>query len=357
MVTTISALKVGCGKFFHGKNMISLLPKEILRLGGKALIVGGPGSIDRVMPLISKDLETEGIEFTVYKHTDQCTTAWAHKYAEIAIEKGYSVLVAIGGGKCMDEVKCASIFSDLPVITVPTSVATCAATSMVAIMYDEIGRRAPAFKLKKEVDVCIADEDFIAFAPRRMLAAGILDSIAKYPESIHQKPSTNYQDCALNEYIQIINSKAIYDFLTSEGRDLYANVGQAKRFKDVILTNLLHTSIVSGFADGSGQLAIAHGTYDFMRNFFTKECADKLHGEIVAVGVIIQMVFNQAPEKDLQKIIDLMTAFEMPLTMSDLGFTATQENIDLFMRELIHAASIKTDTEKEALEKGIRRAL
>ena len=41
-MSELSALKVGCGKFFYGKNVLSQLPDEILRLGGKALIVGGP---------------------------------------------------------------------------------------------------------------------------------------------------------------------------------------------------------------------------------------------------------------------------------------------------------------------------
>ena len=43
-MSELSALKVGCGKFFYGKNVLSQLPGEILRLGGKALIVGGDHS-------------------------------------------------------------------------------------------------------------------------------------------------------------------------------------------------------------------------------------------------------------------------------------------------------------------------
>ena len=38
-IFSISPLKVGCGKFFHDKEVIGLLPSEIERLGGKALII------------------------------------------------------------------------------------------------------------------------------------------------------------------------------------------------------------------------------------------------------------------------------------------------------------------------------
>lgn len=35
-MSELSALKVGCGKFFYGKNVLSQLPDEILRLGWKS---------------------------------------------------------------------------------------------------------------------------------------------------------------------------------------------------------------------------------------------------------------------------------------------------------------------------------
>ena len=248
----VSALKVGCGKFFHGEGVISLLAGEIMRLGGKALLVGGPTSVDRVMDAARESLDAAGVSCVVRRHTDYCTVAWAETYAALARSEGCTVLVGVGGGKCIDEVKCAAHFAGLPIITVPTSIATCVATSMVCIMYNEKGQRAPAVNLSKEVDVCIADTGLIASAPRRTLAAGILDSMAKMPECFHQKKIGSYRDCTLEEYIQVVNSRAIFEFLMGEGRDLYKNGGAARRFQDAVLTNLLHTSIVSGFADGSG---------------------------------------------------------------------------------------------------------
>ena len=148
----VSALKVGCGKFFHGEGVISLLAGEIMRLGGKALLVGGPTSVDRVMDAARESLDAAGVSCVVRRHTDYCTVAWAETYAALARSEGCTVLVGVGGGKCIDEVKCAAHFAGLPIITVPTSIATCVATSMVCIMYNEKGQRAPAVNLSKEVD-------------------------------------------------------------------------------------------------------------------------------------------------------------------------------------------------------------
>lgn len=352
-----SPLKVGCGKFFHGNDVISLLPSEIERLGGKALIIGGPSSVDLVMSKVKVALDQSPLSYTLIKHTDYCTIAWAKQYAEMALSNGYTTLVGVGGGKCLDVVKCAAQYAQLPLITVPTSIATCVATSMVCIMYNEKGQRDPAVKLDKEVDVCIADVELIASAPRRTLAAGILDSMAKMPESYHQKQINSYKDCTLEEYIQAINSCAIYDFLMGEALDLYQNGIHAKRFSDAVLTNLLHTSIVSGFADGSGQLAIAHATYDFMRNYNTAASYTFLHGEMVAVGLLIQMAYNQAPQEDIQAVRQLMRAMDMPLTLQDLDFECSDDNLGLFLREVAAASNIYEDADLALLRAALKEAL
>lgn len=354
---TISALKVGCGKFFHGPGVVSLLPSEIKRLGGKAYIVGGPTTLDIVLDRVGSALKEADLDCKTIKHTDYCTTEWAHRYADEALAGGYTVMVGVGGGKVIDEMKCAAFFAGLPIITVPTAIATCVATSMVCIMYNERGQRAPAVNLAKEVDVCIADTAIIADAPRRTLAAGILDSMAKMPESYHQKTIESYRDCSLEEYIQAINSKAIYEFLDGEARDLYRNGIHAKRFNDVVLTNLLHTSIVSGFADGSGQLAIAHATYDFLRNYNTEESYRFLHGEMVAVGLLIQMAYNGASAEEIESLRRLMADMDMPLTLTDLHYNCDEAGLSLFLTEVARNSNVVEPDDVAKLRAAINEAL
>lgn len=357
MKTEMSPLKVGCGKFFHGKGAIQYLPGEIRRLGGKALIIGGRTSLERFWDCASPLFQTDGTPYVALTHTGSCTTDRAMEFVKTATDKDCSVLVAVGGGRCIDNVKCASVFSGLPVITVPASIATCAATSMVAIMYNEKGQRSPAVNLKKEVDVCIADHDLIATAPRRTLAAGILDSMAKYPESLHKKQVTGYQSCDLKEYIQIINAKAIYEFLSGEYEDLYTNNGSARRFDDAILTNLLHTSIVSGFANGSGQLAVAHATYDFIRNYHTSEGSAFLHGELVAIGLLIQMSFNQCRSSEIEQVRQIMRRMDMPLTLGDIGYDTSEESLDFLIKHLAEDSDIRTEPEMIRLKNAVLEAL
>ena len=57
----------------------------------------------------------------------------------------------------MDLAKCAATFGDMDLICVPTSVATCVASSSVCIMYQEDGSPDGSVPMNKEVDVVIAD--------------------------------------------------------------------------------------------------------------------------------------------------------------------------------------------------------
>lgn len=344
-------LRVGTGKFIHGTGALKTLTGEVIRLGGRPLLLGGPTTTDLVLREVRQDFAQAGIEPVVQVHTGACSRRWAEYYSDLAAEKQCSVIVGIGGGKCLDLAKCIATFANMDLITVPTSVATCVATSAVCIMYLDDGRPDGSVQMHKEVDVCIADTQLIAGAPKRTLAAGILDSIAKLPEVVHNMTIDTYQDCLLEKYICTINSKAIYAFLMGEGANAYANGMESGRMSDIITTNLLHTSVVSGFSCGVDQLALAHGLYDCVRRSFTQEALHMLHGEIVAVGVIMQMKFN-GTEDACREVQELMRQMNMPMCLADLGIAPTEENLQILMDYMIPATAL-TDADRPRLAEAL----
>ena len=122
---------------------------------------------------------------------------------------------------------------------------------------------------------------------------------------------------------------------------------------DLILTNLLHTSVVSGFSCGVNQLALAHGLYDCVRRSFTREAADMLHGEIVAVGVLMQLKFNGMPDAYVAEVRALMRHMHMPLTLAGLGIEPSKENINILMDYLIPATAL-TEADRPRLADAMK---
>lgn len=345
LTNTYTNLRVGTGKFFYGHGCIRELTGEVKRLGGRPLIIGGPKAVTLVLALCERDFAEAGIRSVIKIHEGACSRAWAEKYKAEAEANGCTVILGIGGGKCLDLAKCTATFAQMDLICVPTSVATCVATSSVCIMYHDDGTPDGSVAMSKEVDVAIADTDVIATAPRRTLAAGIFDSIAKLPEVVHNTKIDTYHDCSLEKYICTVNSRAIYDFLIEEGRNVYDKGLASGRMTDVILTNLLHTSVVSGFSCGVNQLALAHGLYDFMRRSFTKEAAHMLHGEIVALGVLMQLHFNKMEQSYVDSVRALMQHMGLPTRLPEIGFTVNEANVQLLVDYLIPSTALNPEDE------------
>ncbi|MCI6467141.1 MAG: iron-containing alcohol dehydrogenase [Faecalicatena sp.] len=340
-------LKVGAGRFVVGAKAIQNLKREMQYFGKKALIIGGPSSVDKVAECV--DLNELGI---VHRHTGECSKRWAEDYSEIVKQEQCDLIIGMGGGKCIDLAKCAATYANCPIITVPTSVATCAASSAVCIMYTDEGRSDGSVGMNREVDVVLADSEIIKNSPKRLWGAGLVDSLAKLPEVIHNLTIKNHKDCDLNKYICYINGKAIWEFIMGEGYVLADDQKDLGLVENMIVTNLIHTSIVSGFSSGSGQLALAHGLYDFIRREFVKEAKDILHGEIVGVGLIMQMYYNGDDPQEIENLKSFMEHFGMPMNLRDIHYEDTDDN----RRKLIEYLTKSTNvTDVERLEKALEK--
>ena len=72
-------------------------------------------------------------EFRTYNgYTDRETAAALAQYVR---EQGFEVVAGAGGGRIMDLVKAVAHLAGTPVVTIPTSAATCAAYTPMSVMY------------------------------------------------------------------------------------------------------------------------------------------------------------------------------------------------------------------------------
>lgn len=326
----VGMLKIGVSRFLYGEGAIQQLPDEIARYGKCALLIGGKTTLPMIKEIIGAQIEKAGIKAEWMVMAEQNSMDYAERLSRKAVEEKKEVLIAIGGGKCMDLCKVISDFAKLPLITVPTSVATCAGSSAVSIMYTkDTGSYDCSVPKEKEVDSVIADIDIIADSPKRLFASGIMDSIAKLPEIVNGRTDMDYPQTSIFKHMAYLNSVFIYEFLTKYGMQVYEDPQKDKQLlRDLVLVNLIITSMVSGYSSGSDQLAVAHGLYDGVRKFFPLESKQALHGEIVAVGILMQMRFNGDPEAEYQKIFDMMKKMQMPTTLKELGVDPTEENVE-----------------------------
>ena len=281
----------------------------------------------------------------IREHTGACSQNIGSKFAEEATSQGFSVIIGIGGGKIIDLAKFVSYKSKLPIITIPTSIATCVATSAIAIMYTDTGKPDCTISMNKEVDACIADTNIIATEPKRLLISGIIDSMAKLPETLHNHSVRSFRDCEFEKYIAIKNSEIIWEYLADTFNEVMDENYSISGIRELALVNLLLTSSVGGYLSGTKQLALAHTFYDAIRMYFTKECKDYLHGELVGTGLLIQLKYNNDP--CMKEFKSMLIKGGIPTSFKELKIEPTDNNLHLILNYMKKATNAKeSDTDR-----------
>ncbi len=146
-----------------------------LGFGKEVLIISG----EKVKSLIEKDvkesLSSFGLSY-LWHHIDSATMSFVGQVVDLAKKHQSKILVGLGGGKSIDVAKLSAYYANLPFISVPTSASHDGISSPFASIK---GMDKPYSLIAKPPIGVLADIIIIANAPRRLLASGCGDLVAK----------------------------------------------------------------------------------------------------------------------------------------------------------------------------------
>ena len=320
-----NAYKIGCGRLIFEDHAMDRLPDEIKRLGRKVYLVTGEHAWAADGDRVSDLLNRAGIPFKLDVYIGPCSVEKANEIAAECKKQDCDIVMGLGGGRIMDLAKTAANVADLHLINVPTIAATCASYTPLAIMYFPDWAYRCNWYFKREIDCVICDISILSREQKRYLAAGILDSMAKWVEINHF--AYRVPDAGPDELLARSLAKGMYDELM---RDCLSAIGgDAKAIRNIVFHNIVTTGIISGIARGAFQAALAHALYYAVRAMYPKESKPILHGEIVSVGMLFQALYlgNTEQEKELR---DLMVKMNMPLSLKDIHVPTDAETLRAF---------------------------
>lgn len=349
------AFRIGCGRYLQGAGYVKKAGEEIRRLGTSPLIIGGKTALEITRSAIEKSVKDNCNKYEIVVHTGTCNEERARELAQLAAEKGYDVIVGVGGGVICDFAKLCGYYAKLPVINVPTSSATCAAYTPLSVRYTPEGKTVGSLHLGYEVDGVIADTEVIAAQPVRLLLAGVFDALAKFVE-IKQRFTEETTDYPIGLDYAYVMSKYSYKLLNEKIQKCLDDMQKGEITDDVeniIFTTIAATGVISGIARGSNQTAIAHKFYEAVRFLFSQSSRPYLHGEIVGVGLLIQNHFN-GEEENNKMLLELMKKYNMPYRITDIGIERTEKAFIDCYNKVCESTAIETEEESERFKKSLR---
>lgn len=357
-----SSFRLGCGRYIQEDGAICRLGEELERLGAHTpFILGGPTALSLTAEALEASLSARGIEMNVYVYRDFCNRAHCEEIVQSLSFMDTDCVVGVGGGNVMDAAKLCAAIAGLPVINIPTSAATCAAYTPLSVTYNDRGQTVGTIHHVREVDVVLADMQILCAQPPRLLAAGIYDSLAKLIELRQRMDGQDESALDVGLLASYDMSRFLYERLLADADavlDDVANARNTKRVYDTVFLILALTGVVSGLARGSNQTAIAHKVYETTRTLFPEQSRGALHGELVAIGLLVQLDYNGEPEQ-AEQMRERMQASGMPTALSQIGIPADAQTVNAYYEKIVASSAMNgtTDAEQARLRRCLDRLI
>jgi glycerol dehydrogenase len=300
----------------RGAGILADQGNAIARLGQRPLVTGGDRSLAIAAPGLIAALQP--LDAVQVPYGPDCSEAALAHLHRAATAHGADVVIGVGGGKALDAAKLLAHQQQIPVVTVPTSAATCAAWTALSNIYSDEGAFLYDVALERCPDRLVLDYDLIATAPRHTLVAGIGDALAKWYEA-SVSSGTAEQTLIIGAVQQ---ARVLRDILFQKTADALAEPG-GLAWREVVDASVLMAGVIGGMGGAQCRTVAAHAVHNGLTHLSASH--GTLHGDKVAYGILVQLRLEEmALDTSLaatarHQLLQFYRNVGLPCTLSDLG--------------------------------------
>jgi histidinol-phosphate aminotransferase len=307
------------------------------------LLLGSTKSIEVTKKQLFASLNKSGVAFHLEYFRGYPSLEKAKSYAS-QYGNAIEAVVGVGGGRVIDAAKTIGDILHIPVITIPTIAATCAAWAAISVLYDESGHFVEVRQNEHAPSLVLVDTKILISAPARYTHAGIIDTFAKWYEINHY---LNDAKSDLNFHLINNVSKQAYQTLIVHGRQALQDAKRGIVDEAAIQTidAIIYLAGLAGsFKTERPYHGIAHTFYNLASQVVV--APNLLHGEKIAFALVWQQVLRRSDAEEIKRTLQLFSKYDNLFTLKDFGITDDVEN-----KILAIAARITTVFEKDLLLK------
>ncbi len=301
---------------------------ELVRQSGtKAAVIGGKTAMSKAYPVLAEALKGTDIELTdpiwyggeaSYENVDVLMAK-----PEVA---NADMIFAMGGGRALDTAKCTADKLNKPVYTFPTLSSNCAPSTAIAIMYYPDGSARDNCYLKRCPAHTFINSNIVADSPADYFWAGIGDAMAKeFETEFCARVPRAQKKVTHTPLLGIQIAPCITETLLNNGEAAYNQVKTKTpglEMEEVAQSVIITTGLCSNLTAGALQnppyyynSSLAHAFY--YGSTVCKGAEEHLHGEVVALGLLVMLTFDKQFETR-DKLIDFYQTIDLPICMDDI---------------------------------------
>jgi len=316
--TSLLSLSIAPTQVLRGDRALLQAGDAIARLGQRPLVVGGNRTWESLRSQVQPVLKQQQLNYSFASYSPDCSEASLTSLREAATQHQTDLIIGIGGGKALDTAKLLAHQCQLPIVTVPTSAATCAAWTALSNIYSDEGAFLYDVPLDRCPDLLVLDYSLIQTAPQRTLIAGIGDALAKwYEASVSSGSSTVTLIIAAVQQARVLR-----DILFQKSTEALKEPG-SEVWREVVDATVLLAGVIGGLGGTQCRTVAAHAVHNGLTHL--PAAHDALHGEKVAYGILVQLRLeemlagNQLAALARQQLLKFYTEIGLPQTLDDLG--------------------------------------
>lgn len=310
-------LNVAPSRVLRSTEAIEQSGVAITTLGCRPLVVGGDRSLAIAQPRLLSVLEREQLSVAQANYGSDCSETELTSLRQKVTGHQADLIIGVGGGKALDTAKLLAHQCQLPVVTIPTSAATCAAWTALSNVYSDQGAFLYDVSLNRCPDLLILDYELVKSAPKRTIVAGIGDALAKWYEA--SVSSGDSEQTLIVAAVQ--QARVLRDILFQKSTAALKDPGSPV-WQEVVDATILLAGVIGGLGGAQCRTVAAHAVHNGLTHLTEHS---SIHGEKVAYGILVQLRLeelvqgNQLAAAARQQLLKFYTEIGLPQTLSDLG--------------------------------------
>jgi glycerol dehydrogenase len=304
-------------QYISGPNTLDVCGRFITKWGQNVLVSGGKKGLKSVESKLFPALEAADVKYEVNLFTGECSDKNIAVLVEKVQRMGRDAIIGVGGGKSLDAAKRAAEICHVPVICIPTIAATCAAASVLTVIYTEEGVHKKDHYLEKSPNLVLVDTEIIANAPVEYFESGILDSLSKWYEGKAAFKGISNPDIFASSALklaallnEIMEKEAVTAVQAVKQRQASAEVAQ------ITDLNIYLAAVIQSIGKKT-RGAAAHALHAGLSVIPQSHAI--FHGYKVGYGIVAQLFMEKEDLKEIRRVVNFFRKLDLEPSFKGLG--------------------------------------